>query len=271
MTKTHLMLSGGGTNGVQIIGSLKKLYEVKLLDDIKVLGGVSAGAVICTVLCLYDINFIEEMSYNLLSLFEFNLKSLLSKFGLCSKQSYVESIEQYLISKLKCSPTFEELYNYSKKELIIFATNVTKEKLVDFNYKSHPNMKVIDAIKLSINVPLVFEYEEYENDIYVDGGVLSNFPFEYFNNVNNENKIGITTSYKKTKNLKINTNIISYIYSIINLLIKTIENYDNESVIYLNCSLSNLFNFKMTQELFDALLLLGYNQTELYLKNNNYI
>ena len=271
MTITHLMLSGGGTNGVQIIGSLKQLYEENLINDLKVLSGVSVGSVISTLLCIYDINYIEENTYPAFNLFKFNIKTLLNKFGICSKEPYLNYIENLLIKKLNKSPTFQELHHQTEKELIIFATNVSKSKLVDFNYKTHPEMNVIDAIKLSMNVPIIFEYEEFDQDVYVDGGVISNFPFEYFSNIKNENKLGISTSYNKCqKDFKVN-NIFSYIYHILNICIKKSYSYDESSVISLECSLSNLFNFKMTQDLFETLILLGKNQTELYLKNNNYI
>ena len=45
-----------------------------------------------------------------------------------------------------------------------------------FSKNTHPDMKVIDAICMSIAVPFIFSSYRYNDMIYVDGGTLETLP-----------------------------------------------------------------------------------------------
>lgn len=52
----------------------------------------------------------------------------------------------------------------------------------EFNWKTHPNMPVYLAVKLSMSVPFFFQPTEYQGSMYIDGAMLDNFPLDYFDN-----------------------------------------------------------------------------------------
>ena len=51
-----------------------------------------------------------------------------------------------------------------------------------FNYEKTPDVKILDALIMSICVPILFKPVTYENKLFVDGGLLSNYPIDYFTN-----------------------------------------------------------------------------------------
>lgn len=44
---------------------------------------------------------------------------------------------------------------------------------------SHPNLLCVDAVKMSCNLPFVFQRIKYNGDYIVDGGLMNNFPWNY--------------------------------------------------------------------------------------------
>ena len=65
--------------------------------------------------------------------------------------------------------------------------------LVDFNHKTHANMKVIDAVYASSTLPFIFQPFWYEDSYYLDGGLLNNYPLDICikNGAQNEDILGI--------------------------------------------------------------------------------
>ena len=90
--------------------------------------------------------------------------------------------------------TFEELHQKGFKDLYITGTSLNKQKAVVFSYESYPKMKVNDAVRISVSIPLYFEPVYIDSlgktfdhprqnqgfDMMVDGGVLENFPIHIF-------------------------------------------------------------------------------------------
>jgi len=90
--------------------------------------------------------------------------------------------------------TFEELHQKGFKDLYITGTSLNKQKAVIFSYESYPKMKVKDAVRISISIPLYFEpvfidslgktfdrpRQKQGFDMMVDGGILENFPIHIF-------------------------------------------------------------------------------------------
>ncbi len=53
--------------------------------------------------------------------------------------------------------TFIELHKNGYKDLYITASCLNKQKLIIFSYETYPTMKVKDAIRISMSIPLYFE------------------------------------------------------------------------------------------------------------------
>jgi predicted acylesterase/phospholipase RssA len=70
--------------------------------------------------------------------------------------------------------TFKEIYELTKKKLIINATNINDHKVEYFSHETFPDVKVVDAVCASLSVPLVFPAFEINGKFYHDGCFLNN-------------------------------------------------------------------------------------------------
>ena len=181
-----LCFSGGGVKGFAFIGALEKLLEKNIfcLSDIKCYVGTSIGSILSFLLNLgWNIHEIKDFTLNfnfnkLTS--EINSISFFQKFGIQDGDRLQLLFVKFLESKLNVKDiTFEELYNKTNKKLLIIGTNLTKSEEVVFSYKNTPKFSVILALRISVSVPIIFTPVEYENEFYVDGGIVNNFPLNH--------------------------------------------------------------------------------------------
>ena len=127
-----------------------------------------------------------------------------------------KDIDQYI--------TFNELYKLTNKIFTINSVNQTLNRVEYFNYINTPNMKVIDGLLMSINIPLICTPILYNNNKYYDGAILDPYPYYYHKNTN---KLGIMIYSKDIQNF-----IISEENSII---------YENNKNILLGDILNTIF------------------------------
>lgn len=181
---TSLVFSGGGSKGIAYLGVLKKMEELKgdmdIEIDVKRVICVSIGCLFGLVLMLnYDYTEIEEeiLEKDLKSLQDIKVSNFVSRYGLDSGKNIVRWIETLIIKKgLSKDTTFSELYNHTQKQYQVLATNLNKHKFTIFDHINTPNVKVTDAIRMSIAIPFIFTKVMYNGDVHVDGGLISNFP-----------------------------------------------------------------------------------------------
>merc|ERR1712139_717860 len=97
-----------------------------------------------------------------------------------------------LLKKKKFSKniTFKQHFFKTGKKLVITGTCVNENKLYYFNYINNPNMKIITSILISCCIPVLFTPIKYKKKLWVDGGILNNYPINYFYK-DIENTIGI--------------------------------------------------------------------------------
>jgi predicted acylesterase/phospholipase RssA len=60
----------------------------------------------------------------------------------------------------------------------MYATNINSSRLgkVDISYKSHPDLPLIKALRMTMAFPILFEPIFLEDGCYIDGGLLNNYP-----------------------------------------------------------------------------------------------
>ncbi|RYD71724.1 MAG: hypothetical protein EOP53_23155 [Sphingobacteriales bacterium] len=90
--------------------------------------------------------------------------------------------------------TFRQLHVRGFKDLYITGTSLNRQKIIVFSHENYPNMKVRDAIRISMSIPLYYEAVHIDSsgkivqnpkdtkglDVMVDGGILGNFPIQIF-------------------------------------------------------------------------------------------
>ena len=135
------------------------------------------------------------------------------------------------------------MYNLSEKHLIITATCLSTITIEYFDYIKYPDLDVIDGIRMAITVPLFFTYQTYKNKIYVDGGVLDQYPIHVLKDKPIEEILGLRLGeIDRNKSFNIDS-IQSYFMNIIRCMMEEIEllrvdNKYNKNTIYYESTLS---------------------------------
>lgn len=235
----HLVLSGGGPNMLQILGSLDELSTNKILDLSKIesIYATSAGALVATLICLKH-SFESIKKYLIERPWEklFNLKvedfiKLYNTKGLYGIDIFYKCFKPLLISKqLNLYITMREFFDYSKIEIHFYTFEINEYKLVDISYLTHPELKLIEALQMTCCLPLLVEPVIDDAKCYIDGGLSCNYPLNFCLNRENIDKneiLGFKNNYKTTKNVvNENSSVVEYIF---NFLLKAIfyVNTDN--------------------------------------------
>lgn len=180
-----LLVGAGGVRTLSFIGVLKKLKELEndknIIINIDTVIGVSAGSIFGIT---YILGFtIEEMENEILyknldELKDIRYMNFLNSYGLDSGNKIIQWLHKLIEMKgYDKDITFNELFIKTKKMFSVFATNLTKYKLIEFNKDNTPDMKIVDAIRMSISIPFMFTINKNnDGDVIVDGGLISSFP-----------------------------------------------------------------------------------------------
>lgn len=161
--RTALLLSGGGTLGMNHIGVIKSLFEAKLLP--RVISGASAGSIVCAVLCTKTDeempSILRDFCYGELDVFEKEgvPDSYLTKARRFLKDGALFDIKHLtrVMQNLMGNITFKEAYFRSNRILNI---TVSSASVYDaprlLNYYTAPNVIIWSAVAASCSVPMVF-------------------------------------------------------------------------------------------------------------------
>jgi len=251
-----LVLSGCSVKGFITLGALQYLYDNYILCNIKAYIGTSSGAIICYLLII-GYTPIEIMVYIctkqlLEKMSAFNIVALLQGNGACSFNYLGEHLEKMTIDKLGFLPTMEDLYHKFGKQLICATYNLTKSRTEYISYETFPKLPCLIALRMSSNLPLVFDKFKYGKSYYIDGGISDNFPIQLAEKYG-EKIIGIVL---ESNNNCSNLNTLEFIYRLMFIPIKIlisskIENLKNNekySILQLNhTNSSRFFDFDINQ------------------------
>jgi len=205
----HLVISGGGVTLIQVIAAFQELekHNYISMDNIKSIYSVSAGTMAGVCMSLgydwstlndYIINRPWGSTINTSKTFVQKIASIYSTNGILSAETFTTVFEPLFSGKsIPIGVTLEELFAHSNIEQHFFTFNVNKMSLEDFSYKTHPNVRVIDAVFMSCNIPVMFSPCFIEGSCYVDGGLMCNYPSKFCaDNVENIDEImGFKTVY----------------------------------------------------------------------------
>lgn len=219
-----LVISGGGIYGYGILGSLQYLKDHKKLDTITTYVGTSIGAIIAYLLCIgctpMDIIVYLTTRNVLKSLSQINIISMIQGNGCCNYTLFQSHIENMTIDKIGQYLTLKGLKDKFGKTLIVCTYNLTKSTVEYISPDTHPDVPCLVALRMSSNVPLLFEDFKYMGDYYIDGGIFDNFPID-IPQLKDKNIIGIAVEHKvgEYKKPSVDGNILEYILYLLNLSI----------------------------------------------------
>lgn len=212
-----LVLSGGSTNSIMTLGALQHLYDDSLHLEITTYIGTSSGAIIGYLLAIgytpLEI-MLEICTKRVLERLQFfNIYDMINGVGACSFSVVQEFLEKMTINKIGTLVTLKDLYEKYKRVLICATYNLTKGICEYLSHENYPNLPCLTALRMTSNLPLIFEPYKYEQSFYIDGAVSDNFPIDLGDKLGKK-VLGIllgSTSHKMEPSMP----IVEYIYKLI--------------------------------------------------------
>ena len=233
---TNLALEGGGMKGLAYSGAFEVLDSIGITQHIERVGGTSSGAMngllisigytgkeITNLNLMKNFGKYSQVGIPILS----GLIRFYRKYGYYKTDRFMKELAQAMAAKgISPEITFRELHelrgtNLKLKDLYITGANLTDQKLEVFSHQTYPNMKIIDAVKISISIPLYYEAIFMQPDgsiidkkqanqktkVMTDGGVIDNYPFHVFDSLVtlNEGRNQYYLCNEKTLGLKLET------------------------------------------------------------------
>jgi len=203
----NLVFEGAGIRGIAYAGVLSELENNNIIKHIVRVGGTSAGAITALMVSL---GYSSDEIFDIISSTKFQkfndgeymfiggFSRLSSKYGWYKGEAFTKWLDKIIFAKTGNSEiTFSELKDKGYKQLYVTATCLNKQKLIVFSAETYPQMKIRDAVRISMSIPLYFEavfidskghiYEENNKDknldIVVDGGIIGNYPIFIFDSL----------------------------------------------------------------------------------------
>lgn len=205
----NLVFEGAGIRGIAYCGALMELDERDMLQDIKRVGGTSSGSITA---CLLSIGYKPEEIYTIIGNTDFGkfndggfmfiggFYRLKHNMGYYKGDKFLRWLEDLIAAKTgDKNTTFSQLAQMEAdsvqcKELVVAATSLNHQCALVFSAATHPNMRIADAVRASMAVPLYFEplvidaegkvvelkEMKEEHHLCVDGGFTANFIIHYF-------------------------------------------------------------------------------------------
>jgi len=156
MYKT-IVLGPGAIRGISILGAFYELELNNMIErnEVENYAGISIGSVLALFLSMgFEVRkifnmFTEKMDRKI------KVFSILTEFGLDDGLGLECMLKKYMGEHHNI--TFQEHYDLFGKGLYIQATNLNMLQAEIYSYKTHGKMKVKDAIRRSVSIPLFFK------------------------------------------------------------------------------------------------------------------
>ncbi len=258
---TVIVCSGAGVAGGIFAGGIKKLQELRLVDEVDTYIGTSAGSFVATMSCLgYTPDECQEklLNYDISSTFQLDPLHFFKGYALSSANGVI-SFLYYLLGDDK-DITFDGVFKKTRKNLVITGTNLSKQTVEFFDKTTHPDMSVALAMRISSSIPFVWPYVSFDGCTWCDGGVSDNLALDYLDP--DVKAVGLRFLHPTSGNP---TGVIDY-FSRIQSTMTTHETPDenpNHSIIPLDTTISAT-DFKVTKEELQELFTAGYDTVDNY-------
>ncbi len=207
----NLAFEGAGIRGLAYAGVIQALEEKKLLPNVKRIVGTSAGAITALLVSIgYNSTEIEKI-ISTTNFAKFNdggfpilggIKHLRKNYGWYKGNKFEKWLGKLVAAKTgNAQITFAQIAQ-QYKALYITGTSLNTQTAITFSAENYPQMPVVNAIRISMSIPLYFNavIMDMQGNIYkkipknldyhimIDGGFMQNFPIsvldstKYFDN-----------------------------------------------------------------------------------------
>lgn len=276
-----LCLSGGGIKGIAHVGAIKALEEERV--KFKYVSGTSSGSIIAT---LYACGFTTDEMYEIFTKYAKSIRYIdfenIKRFfkniftgkgiridGLNSgtriKKIVNEVCMQKGISNIKQikMPILIPAVDIYTDELCVFSNNINKNIKSKIRYIN--DIDIGTAVQASCSYPGIFSPCQFNNKLFVDGGITENLPWKETKKAGANKVLSIVFEDKEPK--KCCNNIFEIINKFFSLLCKELAHYEWDGTDYLLKIETNrvgLLEKSKMHELYEK----GYLQTKKMLEDN---
>ena len=227
----NLVFEGGGVKGIAYVGAMELLTQRGIVQNIERVGGTSAGAINAV---LVGLNYSVEETRKVLWELDFNkfmdddwgflrdFFRLRRNYGWFKGNFFLKWIGEIIERKTgNRNSTFAEIAAQKKgknfRDIYIVGTNLSTHFSEVFSNEKTPDMPLADAVRISMSIPLFFTSRRSpRGDVYVDGGVLSNYPVKLFDREKYVTNNKRSTEYYEKHNARLTKeglNISKYVYN----------------------------------------------------------
>jgi predicted acylesterase/phospholipase RssA len=247
----YLVLGPASMGIYAMIGTLKAMEST--LVDVKEISGSSAGSILALFLALgmsVDEILNVSLSLNIPEFVKIRIGSFFNKFGFVD----LGPIRDKMVEICGCDPTFEDL----DMKIYVSAYCLNTSTTEYFSRDTHPKMKVIDAVCMSMAVPLIFSCGTYEGRTYVDGGTQEVYPITPFLDKKPHEITCVKMKMDKVYMDEINTPR-QFVECLVRSTIVNRHEYSKDvHIIEIDIGDTNIFDFSMSYEDKIRLYNLGY-------------
>jgi len=175
-----VVLSAGALKGIALLGALQSLVDRGLLSTVDRYIGTSVGSIIAYLVCIgyTPIEIMVRLCQTdwLKRMAQFDVFSAVSGLGAVSFSILNDMIEKMTIEKIGRLLTLGALQKEFGKTLICGTYNYTRMRHEFLEPSTRGDLPCLTALRMSSNVPFLFEAFQYEGDYYLDGGLFVGFP-----------------------------------------------------------------------------------------------
>ena len=272
-----LILSGGGPSGTAYAGIFKYLFENNIID--KELNGIKE-IITTSIGIMFSIFYILKLNESVienivmgvdylstLDIDNLEINDLLVEYGLFNNDILANTIKSIIKNTLnKEDITLREFFDITSIKLTVKVYNTTKNITEYISYENNPDLKLSLLTQMTTAIPLFFKPIQYNDCLYVDGGLKGNLPIEA---CNSDNYLGILIKGGISKSVDKSTlleyfPILNFIKSLMNVDIQ----YDYENIIIIEINKGLNFDISNTEK--KVIINLGYQKTKEYFNSKKY-
>ena len=226
-----------------------------LLKEVDEISSASCGAILAT---MFALGFTPDQVLERFSRVDFdsiaksNLQSLLKNYGLIDH----EPLRDALLEIMGSNPTFKDL----DKKIYISAFCVNRNQTEYFSVDTHPDMAVIEAILMSISVPIMFSAYKHNDMMYVDGATREKFPMLPFINRDHREIRHVDLVHGQGVRPGSIRNLKDFLSCMFESYMANRNDYEfNGKCDLIDIEDTNIYNFSMTHDERVRLYMIGYN------------
>jgi NTE family protein len=177
-----LVISGGGIKGFILLGAIQAVLDSGKLNNVDTYLGTSMGAILGYLLAIgyTPIEIVVElhttMNKYLLKTQNFDLTNMINGNGAITFTHLNEGLEKLTLNKIGKFITLGKLREEYGKTLICATYNMTVCTTEYLGPDNYPDLPCLTAIRMSSNIPMIFDRFKYMDNYYIDGGLTDNFP-----------------------------------------------------------------------------------------------